>query len=171
MRGLIVGRFQPYHLGHHLAVKNILKEADELVIVIGSSDDSHSISNPFTAGERIEMISAALKTDKLFEKCFMITVADVNENSVWTSKIKSYCPKFETVYTNNPLVKQLFEGIGLKVKKMVSNKSDIDGVKIREKMLFGNSWRELVPKAVADYLTEINAVKRIKAITEKEKKE
>ena len=65
----------------------------------------------------------------------------------------------------------MFEGIGLKVKKMVSNKSDIDGVKIREKMLFGNSWRELVPKAVADYLTEINAVKRIKAITEKEKKE
>ncbi|MBI2597787.1 MAG: nicotinamide-nucleotide adenylyltransferase [Candidatus Diapherotrites archaeon] len=170
-RGLIVGRFQPYHIGHHEAVKRILKETDELIIVVGSSDNSHSIQNPFTAGERIEMISRALKAEKLFEKCFIVTVADVNENTVWTSKIKSYCPKFETVYTNNPLVKQLFEGVGVKVKKMVSQRSEIDGVKIREKMLNGENWKELVPAPTAKYLDEINSLARIKAITEKEEKE
>jgi len=170
-RGLIVGRFQPYHVGHHSAVKNILKEIDELIIVVGSSDDSHTKLNPFTAGERIEMISYALKAENLFEKCFIITVSDVNENSVWTSRIKSYCPKFDTVYTNNPLVKQLFEGMGLSVKKMISNKSDIDGIKIREKMLHGNDWKELVPKATAEYLEQIKALERIKAIMEKEEKE
>jgi len=70
-RGLIVGRFQPYHIGHNSAVKKILEELDEIVIVIGSSDDSHSISNPFTAGERIEMISESLKSEGLYERCFM----------------------------------------------------------------------------------------------------
>lgn len=171
IRGLIVGRFQPYHLGHHSSVKAILKEVDELVIVIGSSDDSHTEQNPFTAGERIEMISAALKADKLFEKCFLINVADVHENSVWTSRIQSYCPKFDVVFTNNPLVKQLFEKIGFEVKKMVSGKSDIDGVKIREKMLEGNAWEKMVPPPVAAYLKKNNAVETVKAITEKEEKE
>ncbi len=170
-RGLIVGRFQPYHLGHHNAVKKILKEVGELVIVVGSSDNSYSVSNPFTAGERIEMISRALKAEKLFDKCFIVTVADVNENSVWTTKIISYSPKFETVFTNNPLVKQLFEGVGFKVEKMVSEKKDIDGVKIREKILSGKGWQEMVPKTVAKFLIEMNAVERIKAISEKEEKE
>ena len=52
MRGLVVGRFQPYHSGHHQAVKRILKEVDELVIVIGSTQKSYEKENPFTAGGR-----------------------------------------------------------------------------------------------------------------------
>ncbi|MBI4044298.1 MAG: nicotinamide-nucleotide adenylyltransferase [Candidatus Diapherotrites archaeon] len=170
-RGVIIGRFQPYHLGHHNAVKNILAEMDELVIVIGSSDDSYNLQNPFTSGERLEIISGALKKDGLYEKCFIAQVPDVNENSLWTSKIISYCPTFEVVYTNNPLVRQLFEKAGYRTKKMVSNLKDIDGVKIRQLMLSGKDWKKLVPASAADYLEKIGAEQRIKAIIEKEEKE
>ncbi|MDO8634487.1 MAG: nicotinamide-nucleotide adenylyltransferase [archaeon] len=170
-RGIIVGRFQPYHLGHHNAVKNILQEMDELAIVIGSSDDSYNLQNPFTSGERLEMICGALKKDRLYEKCFIAQVPDVNENSLWTSKIISYFPAFEVVYTNNPLVKQLFEKAGYSTKKMVSNLKDIDGMKIRQLMFSGKDWKKLVPASVADYLEKIGAEKRIKAIIEKEEKE
>ncbi len=170
-RGLIVGRFQPYHLGHHNAIKNILKEVDELVIVIGSSDNSYSIDNPFTAGERVEMIAQSLKEENLYEKCFIVTVADVNENSLWTSKIISYSPKFEIVFTNNPLVKQLFEKVGFKTNKMISNFKDIDGVKIRKQIVLGNEWKKLVPKKTIEFLEKIKAKERLKAILEKEEKE
>ena len=71
-RGLFVGRFQPYHLGHHHALLNALKEVDEMVIVIGSSKESFQPENPFTAGERIEMASVALKEASVFEKCFFV---------------------------------------------------------------------------------------------------
>ncbi|MEM2975778.1 MAG: adenylyltransferase/cytidyltransferase family protein, partial [Candidatus Bathyarchaeia archaeon] len=47
-RGLFVGRFQPFHLGHLTAVKNILKSVDELVIIVGSAQYSHRLDNPFT---------------------------------------------------------------------------------------------------------------------------
>jgi len=47
-RGLFVGRFQPFHLGHLGVVKDILNEVDELVIVVGSAQYSHRIDNPFT---------------------------------------------------------------------------------------------------------------------------
>lgn len=171
MRALIVGRFQPYHLGHHNAVKNILKEADELVIVIGSADNSYSLENPFTAGERTEMIAQSLRSDGLYENCFIVTVADVNENSLWTTKIISYCPRFDIVYTNNPLVKQLFENAGFKTKKMVSNFKEIDGVKVRKQLIEGKAWKELVPKKVAQFLETIKSKERLNAIIQKEEKE
>ncbi|MFH1255962.1 MAG: nicotinamide-nucleotide adenylyltransferase [Candidatus Diapherotrites archaeon] len=171
MRGLIVGRFQPYHLGHHNAVKNALKEVDELVIVIGSTDQSYHAENPFNTGERIEMISRALKADSLFARCFIVPVPNIDEFSLWVARVRSHCPSFETVYTNNPLVAQLFKEEKQKVKKMVSNHAWIDSKEIRKQMLEGGKWKELVPKAVAAYLSEINAVERINAIHAQEKKE
>jgi len=45
-RGLFVGRFQPFHKGHLKAMKDILEKVDELVIVVGSSQYSHTMDNP-----------------------------------------------------------------------------------------------------------------------------
>src|SRR3989344_7161434 len=104
-RALFIGRFQPYHLGHHEAVKKILKENDELIIAVGSAQDSLLPSSPFTCGERIEMIHLALKEEKCHDKCFLIGVPDVNEHPIWAARVIEYIPKFETLYTNNPLTK------------------------------------------------------------------
>ena len=62
IRALFVGRFQPFHYGHQYAIEKILQECDELVLVVGSAQMSHQHDNPFTAGERIEMIRAALNS-------------------------------------------------------------------------------------------------------------
>jgi len=50
MRGLYIGRFQPYHLGHQAVLEKIAREMDEIIIVIGSAEASHTLENPFTAG-------------------------------------------------------------------------------------------------------------------------
>jgi nicotinamide-nucleotide adenylyltransferase len=60
-RGLYLGRFQPYHLGHHQVLKKIAKEVDEIIVGIGSAQKSHEIENPFTAGERVLMVSSAME--------------------------------------------------------------------------------------------------------------
>ena len=59
--GLYVGRFQPFHLGHLEAVRYILTQVDDLVIVVGSAQHSHTMEDPFTGGERITMIRLALR--------------------------------------------------------------------------------------------------------------
>ena len=61
MRGLMMGRFQPFHLGHLVLVKQILSECDEVIIAITSSQFNYLEKDPFTAGERIEMIHQSLK--------------------------------------------------------------------------------------------------------------
>ena len=78
-RGLYVGRFQPFHLGHLDAIKNVLKEVDELVIVIGSAQYSHSSDNPFTAGERLVMVHRALLEAGVdYSKLWIVPVPDVH---------------------------------------------------------------------------------------------
>src|SRR6266700_8062812 len=63
--GLYVGRFQPFHLGHLQAIKYILGRVDDLIILVGSAQHSHTHENPFTAVERITMIRRALKDAKI----------------------------------------------------------------------------------------------------------
>ncbi|MBI5554070.1 MAG: nicotinamide-nucleotide adenylyltransferase [Candidatus Diapherotrites archaeon] len=171
MRGLVVGRFQPYHVGHHEAIKRALKEVNELVIAVGSSQNSFELKDPFTAGERIEMIGLALAAEKLRDRCFIVPIDDINQYGLWASKVVSYCPEFDLVYTNNPIVKQLFEREGIEVKPMVSNRSEIDSTKIRKAMGTGKGWEKMVPSAVAKYLHELGCMARMKAIVAEEKKQ
>ena len=53
-RGLFIGRFQPFHLGHLKDIKRAIQEVDELVIGVGSSNEECTKENPFTVEERIE---------------------------------------------------------------------------------------------------------------------
>ncbi|HJJ33958.1 MAG TPA: adenylyltransferase/cytidyltransferase family protein, partial [Methanocorpusculum sp.] len=57
MRGLYIGRFQPFHNGHKAVAEYIAEEADELIVGIGSPQISHEPQHHFTAGERILMIT------------------------------------------------------------------------------------------------------------------
>ena len=59
-RGLFIGRFQPIHIGHITAITNALKIVDELIIVIGTSNKNIDLNNPFTTGERIEIVRKAV---------------------------------------------------------------------------------------------------------------
>ncbi|MEM2787642.1 MAG: adenylyltransferase/cytidyltransferase family protein, partial [Archaeoglobaceae archaeon] len=62
-RALIFGRFQPFHLGHLNVIRWALERFDELVLLVGMADESHTLRNPFTAGERITMIRESLKEE------------------------------------------------------------------------------------------------------------
>ena len=102
-RGLYVGRFQPFHLGHLGAIKAVLKEVDELVIVIGSAQYSHNSNNPFTAGERLVMIRRALQEAKVdYSKLWIVPVPDVHLHMLWVSALEGYTPKFKVVIPMNP---------------------------------------------------------------------
>uniref|UniRef100_A0A7J2TH77 Nicotinamide-nucleotide adenylyltransferase n=1 Tax=Archaeoglobus fulgidus TaxID=2234 RepID=A0A7J2TH77_ARCFL len=165
MRGLFIGRFQPYHLGHHEVVKSILEEVDELIIGIGSAQESHSLENPFTAGERVLMISRALEELGVKKKVYIIPLEDIYRNSLWVAHVCSMVPPFDVVYTNNPLVYRLFKESGFRVlKPKMVNRTEFHGTEIRRKMLEGEDWEKYVPKAVAEVIKEIGGIERIREI-------
>lgn len=162
MRALYIGRFQPYHLGHHEVIKKIAAEVDEVVIVIGSAQISHELENPFTAGERYLMISKSLRGDSIFN-FYIVPVLDVNRNSIWVSHIESLIPPANVVFTSNPLIERLFKEKGYKVEvPLLFNRKGFSGTEIRKRMLNEESWKELVPEAVVKVIKEIDGVKRLK---------
>ncbi len=168
MRAFFIGRFQPYHLGHHEIMREILEEVDEIVIGIGSAQESHTIENPFTAGERVMMVDMAindLKKEVDFKKAYIIPLEDVYRNSLWVSHVTSLCPYFEVVYSNNPLVVRLFKEAGFEVKRTrMINRIHYQGTEIRRRMICGEKWEDLVPESVVGVINEIDGVKRLRDI-------
>jgi nicotinamide-nucleotide adenylyltransferase len=166
-RGLYVGRFQPFHLGHLDAIKTVLKSVDELVIVIGSAQYSHNTNNPFTAGERLVMIRHALQDAGVDHSRFwVVPVPDVHLHMLWVSALEGYTPRFDVVFSNEPLTRRLFMEAGYKVKKIRFFERKIySSTLIREKMVKDESWTTLVPKAVAEFIGEIDGVNRLRDLT------
>ncbi len=162
---MFIGRFQPFHKGHQKAIQDLLKKHDEVVVVIGSAEDSFTGINPFTTGERMEMIRSCFsKGDN--SRLIIVPVRDVNDNRIWVDHIVSYVPSFTEVYSNNMLVKMLFSQVGILVNSMKMLERDgNEGTYIRRLMAEGNTeWRSQIPTKLVPYLKEIGAEERMKRI-------
>ncbi len=164
-RALFIGRFQPFHHGHFFAIKKCLKKCDELVVVIGSAEASDTPDNPFTCGERLEMIRSCFGKSDL-AKMIIVPVPDVNDNRIWVDHVFAHIPPVQEVYSNNNLVKMLFSKHGYLVKSIeFYDRGPKEGAGIR-KMMSDNdpSWKKHVPKTVAEYLDSIDAIGRMRTI-------
>ncbi|MDD3257483.1 MAG: nicotinamide-nucleotide adenylyltransferase, partial [Methanocorpusculum sp.] len=140
-RGLYVGRFQPFHNGHMQVIESIVKtrEVNELIIGIGSADTSHDLRHPFTAGERVLMITRSL--NGLAIPFYVIPLEDVRRNALWVAHVKSMVPPFDIVYSSNPLVVQLFKEAGIPVHSSpLYLRESLAGTVVRKKMLEGDTW-------------------------------
>ena len=170
-RGLFVGRFQPFHLGHLNAIKDILKEVEELVIVIGGAQYSHNINNPFTSGERLIMIRKALEEAGMdYSRVWVVPVPDVHLHMMWVSAVEGYTPPFDVVYSNEPLTRRLFIEAKYRVKSIRFHERKLySSTEIRERMLKEESWEKLVPKGVAAFIKEIDGVNRLRDLTKSDK--
>src|SRR5438552_17592149 len=113
-RAFFIGRFQPFHRGHLAMVRRILESNEEIIVGIGSAQYSHTGENPFTAGERHEMIKRALDAEGI-HNYHIVPIPDTHVHSVWASHVTSLVPRFDAVYTNSDLVVRLFREHGPKV--------------------------------------------------------
>lgn len=172
MRGLIIGRFQPFHKGHLQLVKSILKECDELVIAIASAQFNFIEKDPFTAGERILMIHEALKEGKVdLSKCYIVPLINDENNARWIGHLRSFLPHFDVVYTGNPYVSMLMRKSKIKVKKIkFHDREKYNASKIRSLMTKGNEWESLVPDAVAEIIKNVDGIRRMKVISHSDTK-
>jgi nicotinamide-nucleotide adenylyltransferase len=166
VRGVLIGRFQPFHLGHLAVVREIRTTHPDqaLVLGVGSAQASYSWKDPFTAGERLEMIAAALEEASIRE-VVAVPVPDIDRHALWVAHVESLLPSFQRVYTNNPLTRVLFERAGYPVERpKLVDRERFEGEHVRAALASDAGWRELVPSAVAQRLTDLGATERLRLL-------
>jgi len=168
--GVLVGRFQPFHNGHLEAVRYALKKVDYLYIVIGSSQRDHERDNPFTAGERIAMIKAALDSSDVKPGRWMaIPIADTDSHALWTAILKATVPPFDIVFTNDGLTTRLLKEQGVKVEAVkYVDRSSYSATNVRNRILEMKEWERLVPEPVASMVKSIGGVERVRSMIHKD---
>jgi nicotinamide-nucleotide adenylyltransferase len=155
--GLFIGRFQPFHFGHLATVKYALENVKLLYILVGSSQKSHELKNPFTAGERIMMIRAALMQESIDPSRYLILpIPDAIGHAVWTAFIDQVVPKYDVVYSNDRLTLQLFRERGAEaIEAPLFNRPTFSATEVRKRIKAGVSWESLVPSSEAKIIEEI----------------
>ena len=159
-KGLILGRFQPFHLGHLKLIKSIVNEQIEPIICIGSAQHSYTAENPFTVEERKKMIEEVMKD--LDCKYSIFGIPDINNYDLYVSHLETFVPNFDIVYSGNPIVQRLFGEAGYTVIKVnLFNREVWEGSSIRLAMKEGGDWESEIPNQVASIIHDINGTDRL----------
>ena len=162
MDGLLIGRFQPFHLGHLDAVLFGLSRVENLFICIGSSNKSNERKNPFSAEERREMITLSIEPS-ITDRIKIFDIPDVGDHEKWTFEIDQIVPKYDSVFTNDEFTKTLFEKRQINVIQVpLKYREKFSGTNIRQLIIDDKNWQDLVPQGTQKVLNKVNAVSRLK---------
>jgi len=159
---LFIGRFQPFHNGHLKAIKKIVKEVDNLIIAIGSSQESNTALNPFSAKERIKMVNAVIEKEKI-SNVRIYPLTDINNYDLWVNHVENNLPDFDVVYSGKGINLDLFKKTSYKTIP-ITKINNIDSTDIRKRIANNKKWENLVPKEIINEIKKINGVERIKKL-------
>jgi nicotinamide-nucleotide adenylyltransferase len=164
MNGLLIGRFQPFHLGHLEALQFALSKVDKLWLGLGSSNKPIGKSNPFSAEERKKMILSSIN-DSMKNKITIYFIPDVDNHVKWIEKIDTIVPKFNIVFSNDPLTDHLYSKRTVQVISIPFLKRDqLSGTRIRDLIKSDQKWDELVPSGTKLILENLNLKNRLKIL-------
>ena len=94
--GLIVGRFQHFHIGHKSLVENAYKLCDRVLILVGSAQESGTLRNPYLPSTRIDVIREIFGVDN--NNLIVKELNDLtNENDInadWGRYVLKYVKKY-----------------------------------------------------------------------------
>ncbi len=154
-------------MGHLDAIRQILSKVDDLIIIVGSAQHSHTLENPFTAGERITMIRLALKEAGVDPGRYVVTpLPDAEFHKVWVAHLLSQTPEFQVAFTNESLTGRLLKEAGVHVEKIpFYQRETYSSTEVRHRMLNGSDWESLLPPSAVAYVRRIDGLNRIKEIS------
>lgn len=167
-RGIFIGRFQPFQLGHLCVVEQMegAEDLDELIIGIGTSQVGHTAYNPFTSQEREEMIRRSLgDVEKPYH---LVEIPDINDFPRWIPHVESLTPKFHVVYVGeDSITAKLFREADYEVRvfdRSVDPSGRVSGTEIRQLMATGGNWKDYVPQGAAEFISEIKGAERVREL-------
>lgn len=145
---LILGRFNHIHLGHKYIIDISRNLSEKTLILIGSSQESGTLRNPFSADLRKELIKAVYKNDDSIQIDFLEDMTNEYDiNYEWGKYILENVKKITgkkpniMIHGNDESRKGWFDEIDIEdVSEMIVTRKDIEisATKLRGYILTNN---------------------------------
>ena len=165
-RGMIHGRFQPFHNGHLEYLLGAAARSDELWVGITNPDPTHvkpepsdplrhlPESNPYTYAERLLMVTAVAET---VDVDVHVIPFPVNQPELWHAYVPPGVTQFIRQFSDWGATKiERFRGAGYDVVILDEGaEKEISGIDVRTAMREGRDWQLLVPEGVARVIVSL----------------
>jgi len=168
---LIIGRFQPFHLGHIGFIKKYYSLGYFIKIGIGSVNKPCTLVNPLTSKERTKIIKNVLKENKIKDYS-LYNIPDIPKDNQYASHVSKIVGKYDLVITGNKKVKDIFSRFcsSSRICKVIYFNERLDRIKgieakvIRKKWLITKGANKGVSKSTFNYLKKAKFSDRLKEI-------
>jgi nicotinamide-nucleotide adenylyltransferase len=171
-RGMIHGRFQPFHRGHLEYLRGAAGRCDELYVGITNPDPTRirpepsdpvrhlPESNPWTYAERLLMVKAAAQDLGLDLASMHVIPFPVNEPELWPAYVPDGVTQFLRLFSDWGGTKlERLEDAGYQVVVLDQGADkEVSGADVREALRDGRDWESLVPPGVARVIRELERV-------------
>jgi nicotinamide-nucleotide adenylyltransferase len=168
-RGMIHGRFQPFHNGHLEYLRGAAERSDEVFVGITNPDPARikpepsdplrhlPESNPFSYVERLLMVKAAAGDLGLDPRRVHAIPFPVNEPELWDAYVPPGVTQYLRLFSawGGTKLDRLREA-GYEVVVLDEGaEKEISGADVREAMRNGDDWEALVPPGVVRVIREL----------------
>jgi cytidyltransferase-like protein len=158
---VVLGRFQPFHLGHAKLVDAAIDYSNEIAlpirIVIGSANLPESLDNPWTWQERKQMICCWLTANHPNVEVDVVAVPDINDPPNWVEHAEQYHGEAGVLFTSDGPTTDLYRQAGWQViESPLQDRESWEGWRIRStlKMLSTVSEKEASISVMVETITE-----------------
>jgi len=171
-RGMIHGRFQPFHNGHLEYMRGAAKRCDELFVGITNPDPARikpeaedpvrhlPESNPFSYTERLLMAKAAATDLGLALERVHVIPFPVNEPELWPAYVPPDVTQFIRLFSawGGAKLDRLREAGYEVVVLDEGREKELSGAEVRAAIREGRDWETLVPPGVARVLARLDVI-------------
>lgn len=180
---VVLGRFQPLHLGHISLIEAAEKWRLEnypnspLVLCIGSSNRPESMENPWSYREREAMINIWLKNQEGFDNVEIVSIPDIENPPKWVDHAEKYHGKNGFFFTSDNSSAELYSEAGWNViRHTFEKRNQFEGWRVRATALMlstisnEDAIRTILsismPESIINYLIEIDGLRRLAFLVE-----
>ncbi|MFT4893137.1 MAG: nicotinamide-nucleotide adenylyltransferase [Candidatus Nanohaloarchaea archaeon] len=157
-KAVFLGRFQPFHFGHHRTVENYKPGFDVFEIVVGSSAKSRTEENPLTFEERKQLIRSC-------HPGISITALEDEDRGKegypeWADRLEERTEP-DVVITRNDLVERLVrKHTDARVEEHdLHRPEECSGTELRKRIRQGrDDWRDIAPDCNVDKIEEFEDI-------------
>lgn len=168
-----IGRFQPAHTGHANVVKQLLKKAGRISILIPNYRQ-HTNKNPLSGHEAKTVLALTLSDSEIpLHRISIRTVRRPKDDSTpplqytYRRLVKNSGTKL-TVFTANPKVARELEAFGAPValfNRIQARGGPVSSTEVRRRIMDGRPWNRFLTPNAHKFIVENGIDQRIRALS------